>query len=130
MHLIQIWSPGGATCIATLPWIALLALSASIQLVSSSTHQLSQPNMTHLERLGPIDRTPGIPGSDKNVLKVQINYCIILFFVCKHLPCYFVQPVHLSMQPFFTLGRQSKKQHNCVPLDQCMSYPFSGKSPP
>ena len=41
MHLIQIWSPGGATRIATLPWIALLALSVSIELVSSSARVTS-----------------------------------------------------------------------------------------
>ena len=29
------WPSGGDTCIVTLPWIALLALSASIELVSS-----------------------------------------------------------------------------------------------
>ena len=41
LPLNQIWSPGGATCIATLPWIALLALSVSIELVSSSARVTS-----------------------------------------------------------------------------------------
>ena len=27
--------------------------------------------MSELERLGPIDRTPGIPGSDKNVIGIS-----------------------------------------------------------
>ena len=36
LHWLQIWPPDGATCIAALPWIALLALSVSIELVSSS----------------------------------------------------------------------------------------------
>ena len=72
LHLIQIWSPGGATCIATLPWIALLALSASIELVSSSARVTSVKSqkgllLSELETLGPIDRTPGIPWSDKNI---------------------------------------------------------------
>ena len=38
--LVQFWS-GGATCIATLPWIAQLALSACIELVSSSARVTS-----------------------------------------------------------------------------------------
>ena len=77
LHLIQIWSPSGAICIATLPWIALLSLSASIELVSSSARVTSVKSakgvgVTHLETPGPIDRTPGIPGSDKNT-QIQIH---------------------------------------------------------
>ena len=44
LHRLQIWPPDGATCIsciATLPWIALLALSVSIELVSSSARVTS-----------------------------------------------------------------------------------------
>ena len=37
----EIWPPDGATCIATLPWIALLALSVHIDLVSSSARVTS-----------------------------------------------------------------------------------------
>ena len=37
----ETWPPEGATCIATLPWIALLSLSASIELVSSSARVTS-----------------------------------------------------------------------------------------
>ena len=37
LHQIQIWSPGGATCISKLPGIALLVSSARIELASSST---------------------------------------------------------------------------------------------
>ena len=33
------------------------------------THQLSQPNIRDGLTPGPIDRTPGIPGSDKNAKK-------------------------------------------------------------
>ena len=71
LHPLQIWPPGGATCIATLPWIALLASSVCIELVSSSarvTSVKSQKGLVcmYLKRLGPIDRTPGIPGSDKH----------------------------------------------------------------
>ena len=41
LHWLQIWPPDGATCIAALPWIALLALSVSIELVSSSARVTS-----------------------------------------------------------------------------------------
>ena len=41
LHQLQIWPPGGATCIATLPWIALLASSVCIELVSSSARVTS-----------------------------------------------------------------------------------------
>ena len=55
------------TCIPSLPWIALLASSVSIKLVSSSARVTSakfqKGIVTELERPGPIDRTPGTPGS-------------------------------------------------------------------
>ena len=73
------------TCIATLPWIALLALSVCIELISSSTKVTSVKSQKHqwvsdtgiwvlayvtqslmFLRLNLIDRTPGIPKSDKN----------------------------------------------------------------
>ena len=75
LHYFQIWSPDGATCIsstciATLLWIALLTLSVSIELVSSSarvtsvkfhktslSHSLVSDNQTHRSDqvyLGPI----------------------------------------------------------------------------
>ena len=38
---VQCWPPGCITCIATLPWIALLALSVSIELMSSSARVTS-----------------------------------------------------------------------------------------
>ena len=46
LHLFKIWSLDGATCIsynciATLPWIVLLTLSVSIELVSSSARVTS-----------------------------------------------------------------------------------------
>ena len=51
--------------------IVLLSLSASIELVSSSARvtpvKSAKPlGLSLFETLGPIDRTPGIPGSDKN----------------------------------------------------------------
>ena len=66
----QSWPPGCVTRIATLQWNALLALSVSIELVSSSARVTSVKSqqgvsVSLLERTGPIDRTPGTPGSDK-----------------------------------------------------------------
>ena len=70
LHCLQIWPPGCVTCIATSPWIALLALSVSIEFVSSSARVTSAKfqkgvSVSYFETTGPIDRTPGIPGSDK-----------------------------------------------------------------
>ena len=75
LYWFQSWPPVCTTCIVTLPWIAILALSVSIELVSSSARVTSVKSQKgHLERLGPIDRTPGIPGSDKNLNKsLKIN---------------------------------------------------------
>ena len=41
LHCLQSWPLGWVTCIATLLWIALLALSVSIELVSSSARVTS-----------------------------------------------------------------------------------------
>ena len=41
LHQFQSWPPGNITCIATLPWIALLASSVSIEFVSSSARVTS-----------------------------------------------------------------------------------------
>ena len=54
-----------------MPWIALLALSVSIELVSSSARVTSVKSYKRQfvcdgQTSGPIDRTPGLPGSDKN----------------------------------------------------------------
>ena len=60
---------GWVTCIATLPWIGLLALSVSIDLISPSARVTSvkfQKGLSVSETIGPIDRTPGTPGSHKN----------------------------------------------------------------
>ena len=64
------------TRIATLPWSALLALSVSIELVYSSARVTSVKfqkgvSVSQFERTGPIDRTPGTPGSDKQQYKKQ-----------------------------------------------------------
>ena len=73
----QSWPPGWVTFIATLPGITLLALSVSIELVSSSARVTSVKFHKRLvvcdgQTTGPIDRTPGTPGSDKNV-NIQKN---------------------------------------------------------
>ena len=71
LHWFQIWPSGGATHIATLHWFAHWAmpnalLASSVELVSSSARKgLSVTS-------GPIDRTPGIPGSDKKELLGQV----------------------------------------------------------
>ena len=64
---------GFVTIIATLPWIGLLALSVSIDLISPSARDTSVKfqkglGLSELETTGPIDRTPGTPGSDKNAI--------------------------------------------------------------
>ena len=51
-------------------WIALLALSVSIEFVSSSARVTSVKfqqgvSLTELETTRPIDQTPGTPGSDE-----------------------------------------------------------------
>ena len=69
LHKLQIWLPGCVTCIATLPWIALLTLPVSIELVSSSARVTSVKSskrcLIYFETSRPIDRTPGTPGSNK-----------------------------------------------------------------
>ena len=69
LHCFQYWtwSPDCITCIAT-SWIAILALSVGIELVSSSARVTSvkSQHVSELETTGPIDRTPGIPGYNKN----------------------------------------------------------------
>ena len=53
-----------------------MALSVSIEFVSSSARVTSVKfqkgiGLTQFERSRPIDRTPGIPGSDKNMWKMS-----------------------------------------------------------
>ena len=83
MHYLQIWSPDGATCIsytwiATLPWIVLLTLSVSIELVSSSARVKSvkftnvTQLLTQLETTRHIDRTRR-PGSHNYTLRVKLH---------------------------------------------------------
>ena len=74
LQCFQSWPPGRVTCIATLPWIAILALSVSIELVSSSARVNSvqfYKGVLVCDGLtsGPKDRTPGLPGSDKKSKK-------------------------------------------------------------
>ena len=57
LHCFQSWPLGRVTCIATLPWIALLALSVSIELVSSSGRVASVKFHKRLSQLE-TDRDP------------------------------------------------------------------------
>ena len=50
LHCLESWPPGCVTCIATLPWIALLALSVGIELVSSSTRVTSVKSQQGVSR--------------------------------------------------------------------------------
>ena len=73
LHCLQSWPQGWVTCIATLPWIILLALSVSIELVSSSARVTSVKSakglsVTDGRTSGPKDQTQGTPGSNKKSL--------------------------------------------------------------
>ena len=56
-------------------WDCPLTSSVGIELLNSSARVTSGKSakglLTDLETLGPIDRTPGIPGSDKNTRFTQ-----------------------------------------------------------
>ena len=53
---------------APFPWIAQLAILVSIEVVSSSARVTSDKSTQGVGRTsGPKDRTPGLPGSDKNM---------------------------------------------------------------
>ena len=65
LQMFQIWSPGCVTCIVTLPWIVQLALSAGIELVSSSARVTSVK--FHQDHRVSNTWTRGIPGSDKSL---------------------------------------------------------------
>ena len=51
-------------CLGMPYWRYQLVLSWHLH--QPESHQLSLIKVTQLDRSGPIDRTPGIPGSDKN----------------------------------------------------------------
>ena len=73
LALVQSWPPGWVTCIATLPGIALLALSVIIGLVTSSarvTSVKSAKGVSVSERHPDTKIGPGTPGSDKNSVTV------------------------------------------------------------
>ena len=58
-------------------WNALLALSVNIEFVSSSARVTlvrseKGGSLSQFETTGPIDRTPGTPGSDKNVFEGKL----------------------------------------------------------
>ena len=144
---LQSWPPGCITCIATLPWIALWPVSLSIELVSSSARVTSVKfhkglGGTHGVTFGPIDRTPGLPGSDKKQIygfyncRVQSSsthqaqipnhaYYIKTMSVFGNpgnLLCQCLQQSHYS--PFFWGWAQSP------PLNSCPSMPCSSCSCP
>ena len=87
----QSWPPGCVTCIATLPWNALLALSVSIELVSSSARVTSVKSQQRSRRewrtSGPKDRTPGLPGSDKNYCDQTKSAMYFIFVLSYKLDC-------------------------------------------
>ena len=118
---MQIWPPDGATCIsciATLPWIALLALSVSIDLLSSSARVTSVKFQKHLVRTsGPKDRTPGLPGSDK---KETLQGFIHSFIhsenrVRVYMMCRIENNIHLyKIQDIESIDRIYSHQLSCV----------------
>ena len=71
LAMFEIWSSGGATCHFG---IGLVSSSARVTSVKFQQH-----HFTELQRFGPIDETPDIPGSDK------IYSRLIIWFVklCK-----------------------------------------------
>ena len=85
LHCFQSWPP----------WIALLASSVSIELVSSSARvtsvNSSQRCLSLWRTSGPKDRTPGLPGSDKNSV-----YYIVFVIHCKY---YTVNSVKCTVGP-------------------------------
>ena len=77
MHCLQSWPPGCVTWVTTSPWITLLALSVSIDSLSSSARVTSVKSYKRLGvtdgwTSGPIDRTPSLPGSDKKIIALVI----------------------------------------------------------
>ena len=71
LHCLQSWPPG---CITALPdclelpyWHYQLVLSWYLH--QPESHQLSLHKVCDGQTSGPIDRTPGLPGSDKNLDK-------------------------------------------------------------
>ena len=88
LHCLQSWPPGCVTCIATLLWIVLLALSVSIDLVSSSARVTSVKSTQRLvvcdgQTSGPKDRTPGLPGSDKNMSSLNVTLTLFQISVIR-----------------------------------------------
>ena len=73
------WPPGCVTCIDILPWIALLALSVSIELVSSSARITSAKSQQGLgQTSGPKDRTPGLESFNLSEKMLGKHMAIIL----------------------------------------------------
>ena len=90
LHLLQIWPPGRVTCIAILPWIVLLAVSAGIEWVSSSdrvTSVKSQKPLRVSETLSIVQAQPqqGSVPSDPDNLRPQP--CLIIEISVKTATC-------------------------------------------
>ena len=70
LGLLCLWQcfRGLVTCIVTLPWIALLAISVSIELVSAFC--ISQSHISYVSSEH-IDRVPGLSGSDKELPLIE-----------------------------------------------------------
>ena len=92
-------------CLGLPYWFHQLDLSWHLH--QPETHQLSEPNISYSltdgQTLGPIDRTPGIPGPDKNwtehILYNEISSVLLFFELCVHTyvhqcPCLLL-PTHI-----------------------------------
>ena len=69
LHYFQFWPPGGATCMAKLPRIALIDIISWYWSVKSA-YSLVVPDGQQTS--GTIDWTPGTPWSDKNASKTSV----------------------------------------------------------
>ena len=87
----------GHTCFLCFPWIALSAMSVSIDLISSSARVTSVKSAQPLGRTsGPKDRTPGLPGSDKNHSGFGESNVHLLSGICEKF-----SSCHICFLPFY-----------------------------
>ena len=66
LHWLQIWPPDGTTCITCITCITFITCITCISFKKVEW-------VSEFQRLGPIDRTPGIPRSDKNCDTLPLN---------------------------------------------------------
>ena len=66
LHWLQIWPPDGTTCITCKTCITFITCITCISFKKVEW-------VSEFQRLGPIDRTPGIPRSDKNCDTLPLN---------------------------------------------------------